>query len=79
MFRGPAGLKEEDARSLRWHRELILNYFPCRKSTSGVMGGLNFKAKSPEKSLRLLHLLGTRIGPLTRLASCLSESTEDCF
>lgn len=34
------------ARSLRTHRELILNYFRAQKLlSSGVVGGLNNKAK----------------------------------
>ena len=36
------------ARSLRQHRELILNYFRAQKLiSSGVVEGLNNKAKSP--------------------------------
>jgi hypothetical protein len=46
------------ARSLREHRELILNYFRAQKLlSSGVVEGLNNKARvTNEKTLRFPHL-----------------------
>ena len=45
------------ARSLRQHRELILNYFHAQKLiSSGVVEGLNNKAKVKKKILRFSHL-----------------------
>src|SRR5947208_11564241 len=42
----PYRTHEEDRRSLREHRELILNYFRAHKLlSSGVVEGLNNKAK----------------------------------
>ena len=70
------------ARSLRNHRELILNYFPAQKLlSSGVVEGLNNKAKvTMRKSygfrtyrvleLALYHSLGKLPEP---------ESTHDFF
>ena len=70
------------ARSLRQHRELILNYFRAQKLlSSGVVEGLNNKAKvTMRKSygfrsyraleLALYHLLGNLPEP---------ESTHDFF
>jgi len=44
------------ARSLREHRELILNYFRAQKLlSSGVVEGLNNKAKVTMRILRLPH------------------------
>ena len=52
------------ARSLRQHRELILNYFRAQKLfSSGVVEGLNNKASHHEKILRFPHL------PLPRTCS----------
>jgi len=65
------------ARSLRQHRELILNYFRAQKLiSSGVVEGLNNKAKSRyEKIVGFLHLPGTRTGPVSlTLASCVSRN-----
>lgn len=55
------------ARSLRNHRDLILNYFRARKTlSSGVVEGLNNKAKSHyEKIVRLPHLPRPRTGSLS--------------
>jgi transposase len=73
---------KKNARSLRKHRELILNYFRAQKLlSSGVVGGLNNKAKvTMRKSygfrtyrvlkLALYHSLGKLPEP---------ESTHDFF
>src|SRR5690349_2427969 len=55
------------ARSLREHRELILNYFRAQKLlSSGVVEGLNNKAKlTNEKILRIPHLPLSRTRPLS--------------
>jgi transposase len=63
------------ARSLRQHRELILNYFRAKKMiSSGTVEGLNNKAKvTMRKSvleLALYHSLGKLPEP---------ESTHDFF
>jgi transposase len=72
----------EDPRSLREHRELILNYFRGQKLlNSGVVEGLNNKAKVTMRKfysfrtfrcleLALYHLLGKLPAP---------ESTHDFF
>ena len=76
---------KEIARSLRQHRELILNYFRAQKLiSSGVVDGLNNKAKvtmrKSEKILRLSHLSGTRTGPLSLTwQAILPVSTHDFF
>jgi len=45
------------ARSLRQHRELILNYFRAQKLlSSGVVEGLNNKAKVTMRTIRFPHL-----------------------
>ena len=78
----PAGDVKKIARSLRQHRELILNYFRAQKLiSSGVVEGLNNKAKvTMRKSygfrtygvleLALYHSLGKLPEP---------ESTHDFF
>jgi len=55
------------AKTLRAHRELILNYFRARKQfSSGVIEGLNNKAKSHyEKILRVPNLPCHRTGALS--------------
>jgi hypothetical protein len=55
------------ARTLRAHRELILNYFRARKEfSSGVIEGLNNKAKvTMEKILRIPNLPSHRTGALS--------------
>ena len=55
------------ARSLREHRELILNYFRVQKLlSSGVVEGLNNKAKvTMRKILRFPHLPLPRTGALS--------------
>jgi Transposase len=64
------------ARSLRQHRELILNYFRAQKMiSSGVVEGLNNKAKvTLRKSygFRTYRVLDSPY--ITRLASCLSRN-----
>src|SRR4030088_2453022 len=63
------------ARTLRAHRELLLNYFKARKQiSSGVVEGLNNKAKVTMRisygfrtfrilELALYHSLGKHLGP----------------
>jgi len=52
--------------SLRQHRELILNGFRAQKLiSSGVVEGLNNKAKHQEKILWVSHLSRTRTCPLS--------------
>ena len=54
------------ARSLREHRELILNYFRAQKLISrGVVEGLNNKAKVTMRILRISHLPSARTGTLS--------------
>jgi transposase len=55
------------ARSLRQHRELILNYFRAQKMiSSGVVEGLNKQGQShPEKILWLSYLPGARTLPIS--------------
>ncbi len=62
------------ARSLRQHRELILNYFRAQKLiSSGVVESLNNKAKvTLRKSFRTYRVL--ELAFITRLASCLSRN-----
>ena len=69
------------ARSLRNHRELILNYFRAQKMlSSGVVEGLNNKAKVTMRksygfrTYRVLDLAYT-----THLASCLSWNQPAIF
>jgi transposase len=54
------------ARYLRQHRELILNYFRAQKLiSSGVVEGLNNKAKVTMRMVRLSHLPSPRISTLS--------------
>ena len=54
------------ARSLRQHRELILNYFRAQELiSSGVVKARAARLSHHEKILRLSHLSGTRTGPLS--------------
>jgi transposase len=64
------------ARSLRQHRELILNYFRAQKLiSSGVVEGLNNKAKVTLRNPMAFAPTGYSNRPfITRLASCLSSS-----
>src|SRR5262245_24501126 len=56
--------RKKIARSLRQHRELILNYFRAgRLISSGVVEGLNNKAKVTMSILRLSHIPGAGTGP----------------
>jgi hypothetical protein len=66
------------ARSLRQHRELILNYFRAHKLlSSGVVEGLNNKAKvTMRKSygFRTFRVLELALYHITHLASCPSRN-----
>ena len=64
------------ARSLRQHRELILNYFRAQKIiSSGVVEGLNNKAKvTLRKSYGFRTYRVLELSLITRLASCLSRN-----
>jgi len=64
------------ARSLRQHRELILNYFRAQKMiSSGVVEGLNNKAKvTLRKSYGFRTYRVLELSLITRLASCLSRN-----
>jgi transposase len=69
------------ARSMRTHRDLILNYFRAQKLlSSGVVKGPNNKAKVSEKSysFRTLHVLEFALDhSLGKLPE--PESTHDSF
>jgi hypothetical protein len=70
------------ARSLRNHRELILNYFRAQKLlSSGVVEGLNNKAKVTEKNPTAFAPTASSNSPsITHLASSPSRSlTHDFF
>jgi transposase len=64
------------ARSLRQHRELILNYFRAGKLiSSGVVEGLNNKAKvTMRKSYGVRTYRVLELPPTTHLASCQSQN-----
>ncbi len=64
------------ARSLRQHRELILNYFRAQKLlSSGVVEGLNNKAKvTMRKSYGFRTFRCLELAPITHLASCPSRN-----
>ena len=64
------------ARSLRQHRELILNYFRAQKLlSSGVVEGLNNKAKvTMRKSYRFRTFRASNLRSITHLASCPSRN-----
>jgi transposase len=63
------------ARSLRQHRELILNYFRAQKLlSSGVVEGLNNKAKvTMRKSYGFRTSAASNLRSITHLASCPSR------
>ena len=64
------------ARSLRQHRELILNYFRAQKLiSSGVVEGLNNKAKVTMRKSYGFRTYGYSNWPsITHLESCLSRN-----
>ena len=64
------------ARSLRQHRELILNYFRAQKLiSSGVVEGLNNKAKvTMRKSYGFAPTWYSNWPCMAHLASCLSRN-----
>jgi hypothetical protein len=64
------------ARSLRKHRELILNYFQAQKLiSSGVVEGLNNKAKVTVRKSTDFAPTGYSKWPfITRLGSCRSPN-----
>ena len=64
------------ARSLRQHRELILNYFLAQKLlSSGVVEGLNNKAKvTMRKSYGSARSGSSNLPCITHLASCQSRN-----
>jgi transposase len=65
------------ARSLRQHRELILNYFRAQKLiSSGVVEGLNNKAKvTLRRSYGFRNYRVLELASITHLASCLSRNS----
>lgn len=69
------------ARSLRQHRELILNYFRAQKLiSSGVVEGLNNKAKvTMRRSYGFRTYRALELAFITRLASCLSPNLPTNF
>jgi transposase len=63
------------ARTLRSHRELLLNHFKARKQiSSGVLEGLNNKAKVTMRRSWLSYISHPGTGALTYLANDLSRS-----
>ena len=69
------------ARTLRTHRDLILNYFRARKEfSSGVIEGLNNKAKvTMRKSYGFRTFRVTELALYHSLASCLSRNSPTDF
>ena len=69
------------ARSLREHRELILNYFRAQKLlSSGVVEGLNNKAKvTMRKSYGFRTFRASNSPSITHLASCPSRNPPTIF
>jgi len=69
------------ARSLRQHRELILNYFRAQKLlSSGVVEGLNNKAKvTMRKATGSEHSESSNSRSITHLQNCLSRNPPTIF
>jgi transposase len=69
------------ARSLRIHRDLILNYFRAQKTlSSGVVEGLNNKAKvTMRKSYGSAPIASWNSPSITHLASCRSRRLPTSF
>ena len=69
------------ARSLRQHRELILNYFRAQKLlSSGVVEGLNNKAKvTMRKSYGFRTFRASNSPSITHLANCPSPNPPTIF
>jgi hypothetical protein len=68
------------ARTLREHRQLLLNYFKARKEfSSGVVEGLNNKAKSLHEMINFVLFAFWNSRCITHLPSCPARAHPQMF